>query len=121
MGDSLSVRAIFGGQTVTFVAYEDTGTPGALGTYTQAETTTEVTGCRHRPLPFSETPEGDIDVATQMWKTTAPPDPAVLDAKPNGVLRVDGVEYQIIGGPGVFPDPAGQPIKVTLISKRMSG
>ncbi|APE16166.1 hypothetical protein BOH72_14020 [Mycobacterium sp. WY10] len=117
----MGCRLVFGGQTVAFVAYEDSGTPGALGTYTQAETATDVPGCRHRPLPFSETPEGDIDVATQMWKTTAPPDPAVLNAKPNGVLRVHGVEYRIIGGPRVFTNLQGQPSKVTVVSQRIVG
>lgn len=112
---------IFGGQTVTFVSYKDTGSPGALGTYVQAETAVDVPGCRHRPLPFSETPEGDTDIATEQWQTTAPPVPAVLAAKANGVLRGDGVEYRIIGGPRVFTDRYGQPYKVTVFSRRMSG
>jgi hypothetical protein len=107
---------IFGGQTVTFVSYAD-GTANALGTYSQVETTTDVKNCRHRPLAFKETAEYDIDVATEMWKTTAPPAAAVLAAQADDVIRVDGVEYQIIGGPRHHRDMAGKPFKVTLISK----
>lgn len=117
----MGVRLIFGGQTITVVDYQDTDHLGALGTYERAEVTTDVPGCRHRPLPFSETAEGDTDVATENWKTTAPPVPAVLAAQADGVLRVDGVEYRIIGGPRVFTDLQGQPFKVTVVSRRVTG
>lgn len=112
---------IFGGQTVTFVSYADSGVANALGTYTQAETTTDVKNCRHRPLAFKETAQYDVDVATEMWKTTAPPEDAVLAARANDVIRVDGVTYQIIGGPRHHRDMDGSPYKVTIISKLQSG
>jgi len=109
---------IFGGQTVTFVSFEDSGVPDALGRYAQVETTVDVAGCRHRPLTFKETAEYALDTATEFWRTTAPPEAAVLAAKPDGVVRVDGVTYQIIGGPRHHVDLDGSPFKVTLISKR---
>lgn len=107
----------FGGQTVTFVALTDTGTPGPLGTYPQAETLTPVEGCRHRPLSAKETAEYDIDVSTVVWKTTAPPDGAVLSAAADDVIRVDGVTYQIIAGPQHHVDMDGSPFKVTILSQ----
>lgn len=112
---------IFGGQTVTFVSFVDSGSPGALGTYVQAETSVDVTNCRHRPMTFKETAEYDIDVATEMWKTTAPPVAAVVNAKADGVIRVDGVTYRIVGGPRCFTDMSGRPYKVTIISQKVSG
>lgn len=108
----------FGGQTITFVAYSDTGSLGALGTYAQAETLTAVTGCRHRPLSASETAEYDIDVATVVWKSTCPPDAAVLAAKSDDEIRVDGVGYKIIAGPRHHVDMGGSPFKVTILSQR---
>lgn len=118
----------FGGQSVTFVSYSDTGSPGALGTYTQAETTTTAPGCRHRPLTFNETAEYDIDIATELWRTTIPVGEystslrdAVLSAKANDSIRVDGVEYKIIGGVRHHVDLNGAPFKVTVISKKQSG
>ncbi len=112
---------IFGGQTVTFVSYAETGSRGALGTYAQAETATDVVGCRHRPMAFQETSEYDVDVATELWRTTAPPEPAVLAAPADGVLRVDGVTYRIIGGPRCHADLDGTPFKVTIVSQRTTG
>lgn len=107
----------FGGQTVTFVTVTDTGVAGRLGTKGQSESATAVSGCRHRPLTFEETAEYDTNVTTEMWKTTAPPDPAVLAAKSNDLIRVNGVTYQLIGGPRPHPDMDGRPFKVTLVSK----
>jgi hypothetical protein len=118
----------FGGQTITFVSFTDSGTPGALGTYTQVETTTSVTGCRHRPLAFEETAEYDVDIATELWRTTIPvgeysPElrAVVLAVKANDEIRVDGVSYKIIGGIRHHVDMAGNPFKATIISQRQTG
>lgn len=112
---------IFGGQTVTFVSFQDSGSAGALGTYTQTETAVDVSNCRHRPMTFKETAQYDVDIATEVWKTTAPPVDAVMNAKADGVIRVDGVNYSIIGGPRCFTDMSGRPYKVTIISQKASG
>lgn len=118
----------FGGQTVTFVSFADSGSPGSLGTYTQVETTTSVTGCRHRPLTFEETAEFDVDIATELWRTTIPVGEysptlraTVLAAKANDDIRVDGVSYKIIGGVRHHVDMDGNPFKATIISKKQSG
>lgn len=111
---------MFGNHTVLFVSFSD-GARGALGTYTQVETVETVHGCRHRPLTFKETAEYDVDVATEVWKTTAPPLPAVLNAKADGELRVNGIAYRVIGGPRPHADANGRPFKVTLISERKAG
>lgn len=110
-----------GNQVVTFVSYEDSGSAGALGTYTPSETTVDVPGCHHRPMAFRETAEFDVDIATQVWKTTAPPKPAVLAAQAEGEIRVNGVAYKIIGGPRCHVDRVGRPFKVTIISQQLSG
>lgn len=111
----------FGGQTVTFVSYTPTGVTSALGTRQKAETLTEVPGCHHRPLTFTETPEHETNVSTETWKTTAPPTPVVLAAKAGDVIRVNGVTFHIIGGPQPHTDLSGHPFKVTLTSRRQTG
>lgn len=107
----------FGSQTVTFETLSDSGTPGKLGTKTQTPTGVDVTGCRHRPLSASETPEWLTNIATQVWKTTAPPEAAAIAAKSTGRLIVDDVTYQIIGGAQPFTDFTAAVFKVTILSK----
>lgn len=116
----------FGSQAITFVAFSDTGTPGALGTYPQAESLTVAPGCRHRTLSAKETAEYDIDVATVVWKSTIPVGEyndtlraAVLGAKANDEIRVDGDKFKIIGGPQDHQD-FSNPFKVTILSQRQS-
>lgn len=116
----------FGNQAITFVAFSDTGTRGALGTYPQAETLTVAPGCRHRTLSAKETAEYDIDVSTVVWKSTIPVGEydealraAVLGAEANDEIRVDGVPYKIIGGPQDHQDFAN-PFKVTILSQRQA-
>lgn len=118
----------FGGQTVSFVNRTETGIPDELGNYPLAEITTNAPGCRHRPLSFKETAEYQFDIATQPHKTTIPVGEysdelreLVLAIKPNDVIEVAGVRYQIIGGIRHHPDMAGRPFKATLISQRQVG
>jgi hypothetical protein len=117
----------FGNQTVIFVAAAVSTPGGAVGSLgeqvsgpagsLQTSIKTPVKNCRHRPLRDSETPQYLTDVATQVWKTTAPPDPAALAANPTGHLIVDGVTYKIVAGAQPFPDPQGGGIfKVTILS-----
>lgn len=106
----------FGGQTVTFVTVTSTGTPDALGQKTEVHTSVPVTGCRHRPLSATETPEYLTDIGTQVWKTTAPPVPVAVAAKTTGLLIEGGVTYEIVGGAKPFTDANGQPYKVTILS-----
>ena len=117
----------FGADTVTFVSFTDGPTPGALGTYPRVETTFDAPGCRHRPLTFAETAELAFDVATEYWRTTIPIGEygstlrAQIDAvEPDSVIRVDGVEYAVVGGVRQFKDFAG-PFKATIHSKRHLG
>ena len=111
----------FGYQVITFVSYEDSDTRSPLGTYTQTEAAVDVPGCHHRPMPFSETKEFDMDVSTQVWKSTVPPVDAVLAAEADGEIRVAGVTYHIIGGPRVHVDRFGKPFKATIISQLKIG
>lgn len=108
----------FGGQTVTFVNYTDTGSPGRVGTIPQTPNPIAVTGCRHRPLSFKEAAEYDLNTSTQVWKTTAPPVAAVLALEVDGELRENGGVFKAIAGPQVFNDLDGKPFKVTILSQR---
>lgn len=110
----------FGSQMVTFITLTNTGDPGRLGTKTQTRTRVDVTGCRHRPLKPSETPEWLTNISTEPWKTTAPPEAAAIAAKSTGELEVDGVTYRIIGGARPFEDFA-DPFKVTIYSQIQEG
>lgn len=110
----------FGSQTVTFIVETPTGTPGRLGTKTLIPTPVAVTGCRHRPLTAKEAADVMTNVATQVWKTTAPPEAAAVAAKSTGKLQVDGVTYDIVGGAEPFEDFA-DPFKVTIYSQVHNG
>lgn len=114
----------FGVDTVTFVSFSDSATPGELGTYPQTETLTSAPGCRHRPLTFQEIHELGFDVATEVWKTTVPIGEysnalrvQIMAMQPDDVIRVEGVEYQIIGGVRPFKDFTGW-FKATIFSRR---
>lgn len=118
----------FGIDTVTFVSFVESGTPGALGTYAVTEQTVDAPNCRHRPLTFKETAELDTDIATELWKTTVPIGSysetlraAVMAARNTGVIRVDGVDYQIIGGVRPHDDMDIGPFKMTILSQRQIG
>ncbi|WP_293308879.1 hypothetical protein [Mycolicibacterium sp.] len=88
-----------------------------LGVEVMTTTTVVVEGCRHRPLRADETPEWITNVATQVWKTTAPPVAAAIAAKSTGQLSVGGQTYQIIGGSQPFTDLGADPFKVTILSQ----
>lgn len=107
----------FGGQTLTIPVTTGTGTYDELGHEIVTTGSVEVGGCRHRPLSVSETPEWVTDVGTQVWKTTAPPDEAVLALGTESTLIVDGVTYQVIAGTQPFPDMNGDLFKCTILSK----
>lgn len=104
------------GQTVTFITVTGTGVYDADGMETMTETEVPVDGCRHRPLRAEEAPQWVTNLATQVWRTTAPAEAAALAATSNGLLKVDGVTYRIVGGAQPFTDMAGEPFKVTVLS-----
>lgn len=117
----------FGVDTVTIVDLEKTGTADELGNFALAEKLTNAPGCRHRPLTFTETAELEFDIGTELWRSTLPLTEfstsvrnKVMAAKVNDVIRVDGNDYQIVGGIRVFKDENG-PFKATIISKKHIG
>lgn len=119
----------FGNQTVSFIVITESGTPDRFGMKTKVRTPTVVTGCRHRPLDAKEMAELETDVATQVWKTTAPPEAAAIAAASTGELLYDGTasptdvaanRLHIIGGAKPFTDFAN-PFKVTILSQRQTG
>lgn len=118
----------FGTAVVTLTHYVNTGTPDELGEYQQNEVNVAAPNCRHRPLTFQETIDLGIDIATQPWRTTLPThtySPTILNAlaalNPNDVIKVNGQDYQIIGGERPFDDLAGNPFKATIISQKQIG
>ena len=111
----------FGGQTVTFVTFTLDGTADNLGVKHESATEVAVAGCRFRPLSAAETAETEFDVATEVWKCTAPPAAAVLAADSTGYLRCDGDTYAIVGGPQPFTDLYGVPFKVTILAQKHAG
>jgi len=108
----------FGGQTVTFVAVTQSGTPGYLGLTGQTRTETAVTGCRFRPVTVAETSDGQTDIAAGMWKCTAPPVAAALAARPDGELKHAGLTYLIEGPPQPKYDLDGSVHHVTVLCRR---
>ena len=117
-----------GGQTVTFVMHEEKGRD-ALGVPRHKERPVAVRGCRHRPLNGTEKADllgaGSQNLATEVFKTTAPKEAALLDVSAIDHLEVldargEVVRSEIIAGTQVFPDVTGEPYKVTIFSKKVS-
>lgn len=113
----------FGGDTLTFVLTvgEDLNDRDVLGNPAQIRTEVQVPGCRFRPLPATETRQDGTEVVRDQWKATCPPHAAVLAAKSQDEIKVDGVTLQIVGGPRVFDDMAGRPYKVSVVCERLTG
>jgi hypothetical protein len=118
----------FGGSTIIFKRYENTGAPDELGEYTQVATETTATNCRHRPMAFNEVVEMELDIATEWWRSTVPIHQyssavlaEILSVMPDDVIEVDGQEYQMHGGVRPHDDFAGNPFKATIISKKQIG
>lgn len=120
----------FGRQTVTCLHYELDGVDD-LGTLMMTPTRTDVHGCLHQPkVPTSTRGGGEaraeqgtevgVTVATSWYRTTTPPDPAVLELLPSDALEVDGEIYQIIGGIHPFRDATGKITHVAILSEKQT-
>jgi hypothetical protein len=114
------VIACFGGQTVTFVTVTEVGEPGYLGLKAKARAEVAVTGCHFRPAGSSEQ-VGQTDVATGLWRCTAPPVGAVLDAMPGDEVKCGGLTYQVEGVVQPKYDLDGSVHHVTVMCKRQVG
>lgn len=120
----------FGGETVTLVSVGEN--PAVRDRYKNPERTrteTAVRGCRFRPLNSKErndmtTSKEKKDLGERVadpWKLTAPPVPAVLNAKNTDELVFQGMTFQLLGVPRVFSDFSGRPFKVTIVVERYLG
>ncbi|MCT7372938.1 hypothetical protein [Mycolicibacterium llatzerense] len=106
----------FGSRTLTFVSLVGTGTYDDYGIEIVTESEVPVEGCHHRPLSAAEAAEAFGNVARQVWKSTCPPEAAVVAAKSTGRIKVDGQVFHIIGGATPFED-FNDPFKCTLMSE----
>lgn len=112
----------FGNTVLTLVSVtEDLNDLDEYGHPAEVTTETAVPGCRWRPLPVKEDIDAMGDRVTDAWRATCPPVAAVINAKARDKIKVDGVTYQITGGPRVFRKLNGAPIKVTVVAQRISG
>jgi hypothetical protein len=124
----------FGGQTITILHRSQTGIDD-LGAAIITTVSTDITGCRHRPVApttsgsgrearAEKTTEVGVGVATSWWKSTIPVNranlEAVLSIQPDDALMVDGQIYQIISGSHPFTDGSGRLYKVTVVSEQQS-
>jgi hypothetical protein len=119
----------YGRATVTFLSVTPGDTADELGTYPMIKTGVDVPGCLHQPVKDTTTGSGlgglrrefeeiGSSIATQWWRTTAPPVAAALAAQASDFLRVGGADYQIVGQPVHFEDFKGRVVKVTILSER---
>lgn len=122
-----------GAQTLGFVVVTP-GTAGFQGVKSSTRVLTLVHGCRFRQLSADETPEGSVDLASQMWKATCPPEAAALAATSTGELVYDGTSapalpsdrnaatvFRIDGTPSHKRDMDGSAHHVTIMAKRQAG
>lgn len=123
----------FGGQSVGFVTVTDSGEIGLGGIRSQSRVLVVVSGCRFRPAGSSEV-DGRSDVASEVWKLTAPPVAAALIADSTGELVWDGTTtpvlptdpnsrdwFRIDGAPQPKFDMDGSVHHVTVAVKRQAG
>lgn len=110
----------FGGQTVTFVTVTETGQPGFLGIKAKSRSEVAVSGCHFRPFKTTEVVT-ETDVATEIWKCTAPAEAAAIAAKSTGEVKHNGLTFQIDGQIRPKYDLGGQIEHVTIFCKRQAG
>jgi len=111
----------FGNQAVTFITVTRSGTTGYLGLKGESRSDDTVFGCHFRPASVSEEPEGTSDVATEIWKLTAPPEAGVLAANSTGELSYDGMTFRIDGPIMPKYNFDGTVHHVTIMAKRQVG
>lgn len=109
----------FGGQSVGVVTVSR-GAPGYLGLALESRSTVTVTDCHFRPAGSSETPEGVNDVATEIWKLTAPPVAAVLNAHAGDEVTYGDMVFQVVGPVMPKYDGANTVHHVTVMVKRQT-
>lgn len=115
------MSASFGGQAVTFVTVSHTGDPGYLGIKATSRSDNTVFGCHFRPVSATETAENSAyDVATTVWKLTAPPEAGVLAAASTGELTYDDMHFQITGPIMPKYNLDGTVHHVTIMAKRQA-
>lgn len=123
-----------GGQTVGVVTVTTTGQAGFQGIKSRSRALALVHGCRFRQLSAAETPEGSIDVSSEVWKCTCPPEAAAILARSTGELVYDGSSsptlpadrnaatvWRIEGAPSHKRDMDGSVHHVTILAKRQVG
>lgn len=112
-----------GNDTVTVVTIgEDLDDRDPFGTPAETRVETTVTGCHFRPLPAGRevTTDGGERVVDP-HKLTAPPVDVLVTAKTTDRIRVNGVEYVVVGLPRLHTDMRGRPHHVTVEVARTLG
>lgn len=110
---------IFGSQIVYFVTRVGTGVFDEYGYETMTEAEVPVEGCYHQPMRAEEATQILGTVATQLWKTIAPPEAAAVAAKSTGTLKEGGRTFHIVGGAQPMRDFTN-PHHVTILSEIQS-
>jgi hypothetical protein len=115
-----------GSQTATFVSksenvnvLDDYGHPAIV------ETSTDVPGCLFRSMIPAYRGDKKVtelgELTIDQWRLTAPPDPAVLAAKANDEIIVNGRRFHIVVGPRLFYNLRGDVFKVTVMCEDRNG
>lgn len=116
----------FGSQIATFVSKsEDVNTLDDYGHPEIVETLTDVPGCLFRSIIPAYRGDKKVtelgELTIDQWRLTAPPAPAVLAAKANDEIIVNGRRFHIVVGPRLFYNLRGQVFKVTVMCEDRNG
>jgi len=115
-----------GSQTVTVVSRsENVSVLDEYGHPEIIETQFDVSGCLFRSLIPAYRGDKKVtelgELTIDQWRLTAPPDPAVLAAKANDEIIVNGRRFHIVVGPRLFYNLRGQVFKVTVMCEDRNG
>ena len=111
-----------GNDTVTVVTItEDTDDRDRYNAPALVRTETAVRGCHVRPMPSREVTSDGATTASEGFKVSAPPVPAVVAVEPGDEILFRGEVFAVVGGVRPHTDFANRASHITIFIERQLG